>query len=210
MGRVLFEGRAPARAPQERRRDPFCAKRPARDESVLVNPNGTLRNVIVRLRDAPPGARFEPLVMPQVIDQVECAYRPRVSGVMVGQEVVVRNSDDTMHDVHVERGGRTLFSYVMHPVAVGGDRRKTFAEGEPPIVRFSCDIHPWMTAWLLVLPHPWFDIAGVDGTFALDGLPAGRRVLEAWHERYGTKTVEVDVPPGGRATVEFVYGAGGP
>ena len=41
--------------------------------------------------------------------------------------------------------------------------------------------------------HPFFAVTGDDGSFKISGLPAGSYTVEAWHERYGTKTAELTV-----------------
>ena len=65
-------------------------------------------------------------------------------------------------------------------------------------MKVYCHIHSQMSASILVFDHPYFTIPGADGTFTIDGLPAGTYQVSAWHERIGenTQTVRID---GGRA-----------
>ena len=74
------------------------------------------------------------------------------------------------------------------------------------MVRFKCDVHPWMSAYLGVLDHPYFAVTGADGSFSIDGLPAGDYVVETWHESLGTRTQNVTVGDGAVA-VAFDYDA---
>src|SRR5688500_16185554 len=79
---VKFTGTAPAPAPLKREADPFCAKTKMTSEEVLVK-DGKLQNVFVRVLDVSgPAPTTE-----AVVDQNNCMYRPRVSGVVAGQTI---------------------------------------------------------------------------------------------------------------------------
>ena len=93
-GTVIFVGEAPDRPKLERKTDPYCAKTDKLSEDVVVT-NGKLKDVFVRIKSAPPGAHPAPAT-PVVIDQHECMYTPRVVGMMAGQKLAVRNSDDNL------------------------------------------------------------------------------------------------------------------
>jgi hypothetical protein len=67
----------------------------------------------------------------------------------------------------------------------------TFAK--PEIVRIECDLHSWMTAWVVVAAHPFYAVTGADGSFAFDNLPPGQYKLQIWHERLGTLPASVTV-----------------
>ena len=74
---------------------------------------------------------------------------------------------------------------------------KKFRKAEPNIVaKVKCEIHAWMSAYVAILPHPFFSVSGEDGTFEIAGLPAGDYVIEAWHEKFGTVTQAVTVADG--------------
>jgi uncharacterized protein (DUF2141 family) len=50
-----------------------------------------------------------------------------------------------------------------------------------------------MRSYIGVVNHPFFAVTGEDGTFTIKGLPPGKYTVEAWHEKYGTKDVEITV-----------------
>jgi hypothetical protein len=49
----------------------------------------------------------------------------------------------------------------------------------------TCNIHPWMKAWLLVRPNPYAAVSKADGTFEIPGVPVGEVELQFWHEKAG-------------------------
>ena len=64
-------------------------------------------------------------------------------------------------------------------------------------------MHKWMSTYLGVLPHPYFGVTGADGAYSLKNLPPGEYVIEAWHEKLGTKTQKVTV--GDKETKEVAF-----
>ena len=84
------------------------------------------------------------------------------------------------------------------PGGMGGPQEQKIVkqfDKEEVMVRFKCNVHPWMVAWVGVVSHPFFAVTGEDGTFTLKGLPPGEYTLEAWHEKLGTQTQTVTVAP---------------
>ena len=73
------------------------------------------------------------------------------------------------------------------------------------MVRFKCDVHPWMLAYGAVMTHPFFDITGPDGKFSIKDLDPGEYEIEAWHEKLGTKVGKVTVAAGSPATFDFTF-----
>ena len=73
------------------------------------------------------------------------------------------------------------------------------------MVRFTCNLHAWMQAYVGVVEHPFFDTTGADGTFRLEGLPLGTYTVEAWHERFGRLTQTVDLTDGQTAELELSF-----
>ena len=73
------------------------------------------------------------------------------------------------------------------------------------ILKLKCDVHRWMITYVGVVNHPYFAVSSGDGSFTINGVPAGRHTVSAWHERFGTLKQTVDVKPGATATVTFAY-----
>ena len=73
------------------------------------------------------------------------------------------------------------------------------------MVPFKCDVHGWMNAFVGVLDHPYFGVSGNGGAFALNTLPPGDYMIEAWHEMLGTQTQNVTVGENETVEVSFTF-----
>lgn len=204
-GVVRFEGPAPDAA--EIQLPAECAGGhggPVYDAHVLAR-DGRLENVFVWIRTGLEGKRFPPPEGEVVIDQRGCMYEPHVLGVRVGQPVTFVNDDAVTHNVNARGKQNAGFNESMPPVR-GTRLTRKFMKPEI-MVRARCDVHPWMSAFVGVLPHPCFAVTGVKGEFALEGVPPGEYVLEAWHETLGTRTQKVTLAAKGEVRIEFAFAA---
>ena len=203
-GVVKFSGTAPAREKIKMDADPVCQQQHAEavySEAVVVNDNGTLRNVFVYVKEGVSGSYPAPSA-PVVLNQKGCQYSPHVAGIQVNQLFEVVNSDGTLHNINAKPAQNKPFN-VAQPVQ-GMKTTKSFATPEV-MVKFKCNVHPWMNAYLGVLTHPFFSVSSADGSFTINGLPAGTYTLEAWHETYGTQTQQVTVAEGQTQSVDFTF-----
>jgi plastocyanin len=203
-GTVTLTGTPPDMPLTNRNADPFCAKTPMKEEEVMVGKNGGLKNVMVRITKGLTG-NYEPPMTAVTLDQTACMYRPRVTMLMAGQSLLIKNSDQTLHNVHTYKGASTLFNQAEVPglPAIA----KTFKDATGEILKFKCDVHPWMTAYVGVMGHPFFTVTGDDGSFEIPKVPPGKYTLEAWHERYGTKTTEITVTANTPVETKFAFEA---
>ncbi|MGH7718073.1 MAG: carboxypeptidase regulatory-like domain-containing protein, partial [Gemmatimonadaceae bacterium] len=172
------------------------------DPEVVVS-NGKLANVFVYVKGGlPAGATYTAPSTPVVLDQDGCLYKPRVFGAMVGQQIQIRNSDPLLHNIKAVPTENRGFN-ISQPTQ-GMTTNRTFNTAEV-MVPFECNVHSWMNAWAGVLPHPFYAVSSEDGTFRITGLPAGTYEVEAWHEKFGTKTANVTVTDGGTGTADFSF-----
>src|SRR6184192_4785908 len=86
-GEVDFSGKPPTAVKLHREADPFCAKKPMTDPSVLVK-NGKLENVWVHVSKGAPATVKPDTSKPAEIDQKDCMYTPRMITAVVGQKIV--------------------------------------------------------------------------------------------------------------------------
>jgi plastocyanin len=182
--------------------DPKCGKmnagkRPVQD-IVHMGPNGTLVNAFVYVAGNLPGGKPQPVVL----DQKNCLYSPRVVGVRVGQSVSIRNDDDLMHNVHglSDKGQEFNTSQPKAGMVYMATLKK-----EEIMVHVKCDVHAWMNAYIGVAPNAFYAVTDDNGAFTIANVPAGRRTVNVWHERYGMLTGTVDVKAGQMATLDLTF-----
>ena len=114
----------------------------------------------------------------------------------------MRNSDQTLHNVHTYKGTSTLFNQAQVPGTAKIEKKFT---DNGAMLKFKCDVHQWMTGYVWVQNNPYFAVTGDDGSFEIKDVPAGKYTVEAWQEKLGTKTVEVTVAAAAPAEAKFSF-----
>jgi len=171
------------------------------DETVIVNPNHTLQNVIVYLQNAPQGNGGGPAVK---LDQINCHFVPHVLALQVFEPLIIQNSDSHLHnvDMHCQvnqlAGGNNFNMF-------GNEVHSPVTFQAPEFFPITCDVHPWMRCEVGVFDNPYFAVTGTDGTFVLHNVPAGTYVLAARHERYGELTQSVTVADNQTVDADFTF-----
>ena len=204
-GRVTLEGAPPLNTRVTMATDPFCnGQHPGETElpEVAVGPDGALENVLLRVTEGASGVYAAPAEA-KTLDQKGCAYSPRVLAIMTGQPLEIVSSDATIHNVHAASKENRAFNLGMP--APGTRYTRTFEKAE--IVPFRCDVHPWMRAFVAVVPHPFFAVTGADGRFEIRGLPAGTYTVEAWHEKLPAQSFTLTLADGEAATRDVAFSA---
>lgn len=195
VGTVTVTGAVAPRAPLPTSAEAWCAGHSGGsvpDESLRVT-DGRLAGAVVWLADELPQWIFPERSDAVVLDQVGCRYVPHVLALQLGQTLEVRNGDEVMHNVNCKARRNSRSNVAM----TAGSAPRTFEFRRAEVaVPFVCDVHPWMSAHVAVVPHPLFAVTGEDGAFRIAGIPEGRHAFEIWHERLGTKRIEVEVRAG--------------
>jgi hypothetical protein len=203
-GKVLLAGAAPRPKKIRTDADPFCsAKSLFAEDVVAVEREGELRlaGAVAWVAAAPPDPSPPPRE-PVLLRQIECRYAPHVLALRVGQPLLIRNEDPTMHNVHSISVVNREFNFAQ--ARAGAEEVRTFERPEMAI-RIKCDIHAWMNAVLFVFDHPFFAVTGEDGLFEIRGVPDGEHELTLWHEKFGERSARA-VVRGGAASLEIVFG----
>lgn len=204
-GSVKFDGAAPKAKKIKVEADPKCAEmhadHPLMSQEVVVGENGALRYVFVYVKSGIDKVYDAPAT-PVVIDQKGCHYEPHMFGMIAKQKLIIRNSDPTLHNIHALPIINKEFN-IGQPNQ-GMETAKTFTQPEV-MVKFKCDVHPWMSAYVGVMTNPFFAVSDEKGSFSIKGLPAGEYEIEAWHEKYGKQTAKVKVGDGESKEASFSF-----
>ncbi len=121
---------------------------------------------------------------------------------VVGQKIEAKNGDPVLHNVHTYLGSTTLFNKGMPNDKAAPIEYVAKEEG---MMKWKCDVHPWMRGFIGVSKSGLQAVTKGDGTFKIDNVPPGKYTVESWHEKYGTKTQEVTVEAGKPAKINFKY-----
>jgi len=168
----------------------------------LVGTGGGLADVVVSLEGIS-GKSTGASAPPFVLDQKGCEYVPSIFAVQTGQKIVVKNSDPVLHNIHTmpaEGSGNTTKNEAQLPN--GADLTFSFSKPEN-FLKFKCDVHSWMFAWVSIFDHPYFAVSGKDGTFKIANVPPGKYKVQAAHRKAGVVTQEIEVKEGEPAKVDL-------
>lgn len=158
------------------------------DEAVVTDAQGHLANAVVILTGLKARASApDPLVVNE-----KCHFTPRVQLVRPNGLVKTTSKDPMLHTTNAQNEkGTTLFNVA---IPFSG---MTIAKpiGGAGIVRLSCNIHPWMRAWMVVTDDT-AAVTGADGRFSLTNVPPGTYELRVWHETYKSASQKVSVVAG--------------
>jgi plastocyanin len=199
-GKVFFVGPTPAAKKLDITIDQYLCGTEKDAEDLLLSPQREIRNAVVWLENPPANATWPAHAEKVEMDQKACAFVPRIVVVPAGGTVDFLNSDRLLHNIQATPKMNVSFNRTQPK---GRTIPVTFAK--PEIVRINCNLHSWMTGWVVVAAHPLYAVTGTDGQFAFGNLPPGPYKLQVWHERLGTVPANVivgDQQPA-RVTVEM-------
>lgn len=204
-GVIQYDGDVPKFREIKMDADPICLSHHTEavmPQTLVLGEGKTLGNVFVYIKGGIFDNKFEPPVEPVIVDQKGCMYDPHVIGVMVGQPLKILNPDGTLHNVHALSKVNPEFNLAMPKF-----RRETTKVFDKPEFMFpmKCDVHPWMSAWISVMDHPFFAVTKEDGQFEIKDVPEGDFNVVAWHEKLGTQTSRVVMGKGGGTEVNFTF-----
>ena len=204
-GHVKYDGKAPKKKKLRMDADPVCGSShssPVLSENFKMAGDGSMAEALVYLKNVKysGGVPSEPAVL----DQKGCIYVPHVFGMVAGQELLIKNSDATLHNIHSMPKVNKEFNFAMPKVVK--EKKATFSKSEPDPFYIKCDVHPWMKTWVLVSDHPYFAVTDAKGNFSIDGIPAGTYEVVCWQEKFGKRTLTAEVTIGeGDTTKDFVF-----
>jgi hypothetical protein len=153
------------------------------------------------------------------LTQPHCAFIPHINWAMPmipdpknpkkmeasGQVFQVSNTAAVSHNTVWKTQGSGPSNSGEEGVLPAGTKPKdvTLKSGkEPGLVHFSCNIHPWMDAYVWVFDHPYVAVTDKDGNYEIKNVPVGSKVhVVGWHEKVeylapGKKGAEIDLKEG--------------
>jgi plastocyanin len=198
-GTVKVEGKLPKLQPlQVTKYKEVCKDVP--NESLIVGPAQGLRYAVVTLEGIGKGKAVEKESVHE-LDNIKCRFSPHVQAASVGQFVVIKNSDPILHTAHaLFTNEQPQFNVGLYPGRV--TRKPLIAAG---IVKIRCEVHPWMTAYIVVTEHPYHAISDIYGEYELTDIPPGAYQLKVWHESLGTQEKRIELKPGVTQKVDFTF-----
>jgi len=223
-GIVSLRGRVPAPRSEPITKDQSVCGSSAPTTRIALGKENAIRGAFVYLDGITPEDEARPRLSTEV-EQKGCTYGPHVMTLPAGSHLEIVNNDPILHNVHARQatsdGLQTVFN-IAQPVR--GQRTTVDAPlDKPGIVALTCEAgHPWMTAYILVAPHPYVATSGDNGEFVITDVPPGTYPIKMWHEGVQLSRVipslqvyeyespyeateQVVVPPNGEAVVNFSF-----
>jgi len=213
-GVVKFVGAPPKLGPLAVNKNRDVCGEHKLSEALVVGGHGGVKGAVVLIEDVTRGKKAKSDV---VVDNHKCQFVSHVSATMAGERVRVKNSDAILHNTHGFMGKPTVFNLALPNRDQMIDITKRLTK--PGVVRVLCDAHPHMFGWVVVHDSPYVAVTDDQGSFRIDGVPAGTWKVTMWHEGFRAKgadkdgrplydeprrvTKEVAVAPKGTSTVEF-------
>jgi len=185
-GRLMLKGIPPPEKKLPLDRDPDCQAFDRVDATTrfyAVDPEGGLADTFVYIKEGMEGRSIPLPTEAVIVDQSECNFHPYVFGLQTHQVLLIKNSDPTMHSIHVTPSANSGNKESMRAVMSGADPAAYVFENPEIFLRFKSDVRPWMFAYAAVVDHPYFAISGTDGRFKISNVPQGDYVVEAVHRK---------------------------
>ncbi len=134
------------------------------------------------------------------IAQKELMFVPSLLPIQVGTRVDFPNLDPTYHNVFSFSPAKR---FDLGRYRTDEKPQPSVVFDTPGLVTLRCDIHEHMRALILVLGTPHFTITRPDGSYRLEGLPAGKYVLKAWIDSRTTRAKPVELRDGESLRIDF-------
>ena len=155
-----------------------------RDSRVdAVNKHRDYSGIVISLAPVN-GTAALPTPKAATMTQKNKMFMPHLLPVLAGTKVDFPNFDPIFHNAFSSYNGQ-IFDVGLYPP--GSTKSVRFTR--PGVVRVFCNIHPAMSALILVLSTPYFTTTGKDGSFEID-IPPGAYDLNVFHERATEQTLQ--------------------
>ena len=198
-GTISFEGTAPVMKALKIEKDAkVCAVHDKYKEDVVVGKSGGLKNVVVYIDGIKSGKAWE---KKYILDQNGCWFVPHVVIVGIGLKLSILNSDGILHNIHTF----SKLNKSVNKAQPKFKKRISAKFNKAEFIKLRCDVHSWMSGWIVAAANPYYVTTDEAGNYALTGVPAGTYTLKFWHETLGEQSTEVTVGAGGSAKADAKF-----
>jgi plastocyanin len=152
--------------------------------------------------DAVQGKTFPAPSEHPVIDQKGLLFQPHITVVLAGTTVDFLNSDKVAHNVFwpsLMQGAKKLPGKNLGTWPQG--EKRSFKFDQPGVASLLCNVHPEMSAYVVVVPTPYHATTDKSGNYKIENVPDGQYNVVAWHE--GAKNQSKAVTVSGDAKADF-------
>ncbi len=153
-----------------------------------------IANVVVYITDIKSGKAIP--TEPVTITNIKCLFSPHVAVASKGGKLTQKNDDPIFHNIHTYLNGKTMFNIGL-PEKGSSVTKPLPRDG---LMEVTCDSHPWMHGYIMILDHPYGAVSKENGEFEINDIPAGTYAIEAWHEALGKMKVAAVKVESGKAT----------
>jgi len=196
IGKVNFEGTVPAAETVTIEQDTQVCGTSKGTGNIKIGADQGLQWAVVQVAGLS-GASAD--AEPPKLDQNGCEFVPRVVIARPGEVMAVLNSDGILHNVHTYSEENAVMNLAMP----GFVPTMPLRFDHPETIKVTCDVHAWMTGWIFVSDMRHVAVTDENGSFTLEGVPAGTHQLTVWHEELGEQTQDVTVQDGQETSVTF-------
>lgn len=127
------------------------------------------------------GQVLTPSISPLVISQKDKAFSPYISIIQANQEIQFTNQDDITHHIYsVSQGNKFSFK-----IRAGQSNANTRFEHSSEVA-MGCNIHDWMSGYLLVVDTPYFTKTNQQGIANFANIQQGKYRVVVWHPQMKT------------------------
>ncbi len=134
------------------------------------------------------------------MDQKGLRFVPHVLAIEQGTTVEFKNSDTVAHNAFWPSiSGNKKLGHNLGTWPQG--QSKTFKFDNPGAAALLCNVHPEMSAYVVVSPTPYFAATDASGNYKIENVPDGKYTVTAWHE--GSKNQSKPVTVGGDSKIDF-------
>ena len=197
-GQFILDGDIPAIEQLENTKQEFCAKQIPSDELLVSTSNKGIADIFVYIP-----AIKKPKVHPAlekskdkevVLDQKGCRFLPHTLLARTDQILLIKSMDEFNHNTRTIAIKNTPVNFSVAANERKGLPVKLILPEKLP-TQVKCDIHAWMSAYCLVLDHPYAAVSDAEGKFKIEKLPVGELDFTYWHSKPGfvEKSVKIKI-----------------